>query len=585
MAQAAAATALPYGRKPIRTFALIVALPVVLLYVASAVLVFTALALMAQDMDRRENARQLTSVNAALAAFLADLAGAVADEGTWNEAYLNVVVTVDPAWMDSTWGATARLGDSYDSVIVTDAAGTIQFGEDNMGPITGHIADRFPSARTMLRDLETGIAATGDATTVANFADSDSGPLGLAAISIHRSALSEVDVPRQLRRVLWLGKHLTAGEFQEFTVRYQTPLASFVTAVPADSSSLQIVDAEDATLATVAWTPDRPGEASLRPATLVASATFLGIGLVLVPILGLIRRAIVTRVRQFELAMLSTPAAATPAVHAASVAVEAEAAAAETDELPPAFAGVRATEFTMDYQPVLDLRAESLIGVEALMRWQVPDKPVLTQESLSPADCAVLLDRVAMLALRHAASEIAPLIGLNLALAVSANQIKSSVFTEKLAATLGVTKMPTRRLELDLDAALEPDIVALAPAIVQLRQTGIGVGLSNYTLGPILFDFIRGGLIDRVRLAPAMLAGIDTDPLRRRLVEASVAAALDAGLTIVASGITRREEAVLLLRMGVSHVQGDVFAQALPLAALTNLALAPPRQPAIRRAS
>lgn len=579
----AAAHPLPYGRKPLRTFALVVALPIVLLYVASATLVLIALSIMADSMNRQEDAREVVSVHAALDAFLDDLAGDVADEGTWNEAHLNVVVNSSPAWMDSTWGATARIGDSYDTVIVTDAAGNIQYGENNAGEIKGNIADRLDSAATMLADLDKGIAATGDATTVSHFTNDAAGPLGLAAISVHQTTPGQMDVPRQQRRVLWLGKHLVPTHFQELTVRYQIPLLRLVSRVPKGYASYSLADAEGDSVATVAWMPDRPGDTSMRPAMAIAFVVFFVIGALLVTILGAIRRAIVKRVEQFAVE-LATPAMST--VLAEPVAADAAAAEAKTaaDE-PSVIADIRATEFTVDYQPVFDLRAEAMVGVEALLRWHALDKSLLAQESLSAADCATMMDRVAVLAIRFASAEIAPLLGLTLALTVSANQIRSGVFAEKMAATLGVTNLPSRRLELDLDATLAPDIVDLAPSIARLRQAGISVALSNFTLSPATIDFIRGGLIDRVRLAPAMVAQIDTDPLLRQLVEASIAAARAAGLTVVAPGIKQRKEAVQLLRMGVSQVQGDVFAPAMPLAPLTSLVLAPAHASEVRQAS
>ncbi len=62
-----------------------------------------ALVMMAREIDRLEEQRGVTAMAAALETFLNGLSDAVADEGTWNEAHLNVVVKPDPAWMDQTW--------------------------------------------------------------------------------------------------------------------------------------------------------------------------------------------------------------------------------------------------------------------------------------------------------------------------------------------------------------------------------------------------------------------------------------------------------------------------------------------------
>src|SRR5262245_61713833 len=113
-----------------RTFALVIALPAIVFYALSVVLVVTALEGTANEINRAEQQRGVTSMHAALDSFLNGMSRAVSDEGTWDEAYLNVVVTPDPAWMDTTWGATARLGESYDTVLVTDQGGDVIFGEN-----------------------------------------------------------------------------------------------------------------------------------------------------------------------------------------------------------------------------------------------------------------------------------------------------------------------------------------------------------------------------------------------------------------------------------------------------------------------
>src|SRR3954466_7722408 len=110
--------------------------------------------MMSGEINRLEDGRALLSMHAAIDTFLNGLTEAASDEGTWNEAYLNTVIKADPAWLDTTWGESARSGIGYDTVLVTDDSGAIVFGENNLGPITGNIAAHFPSAKTMLRDLD-----------------------------------------------------------------------------------------------------------------------------------------------------------------------------------------------------------------------------------------------------------------------------------------------------------------------------------------------------------------------------------------------------------------------------------------------
>lgn len=566
----------PFGRSPLRTFALVVALPAFLLYVSSAVLAMVALYMMMQDMDRREVDRGTASMHAALISFLNTLSDTVADEGTWNEAHLSVVVAPDPAWMDSTWGATARLGTTYDDVIVTDSAGAIQFGENNLGAISGDIAERYPAAATMLDELDRGIAQSGDAAIVSSFAADGESAVGLAAISIHKSTPGEATVPRNARRVLWIAKHITPALLQDISSRYQTPLATLVTDVPGGDIAFDVLDVDNRMVGTVAWTPDRPGEEAFRQSLITVSAVFFAIGIPLVLGLGLLRRAMVRRAARVEHAFAHAQTAA-PATPAATIiaGLDTPPPGVAREQRPSAITGISATNFTMEYQPTLDLRSESMVGVEALLRWVKADGSPLLQEELNAHEIASMMERAGIMALRHAATELGPLLGVVLSLTITPAQLLNGVFAEKVAGTLGATNFQARRLQLSIDTGLLPPAPQLIGPLVELRRLGVLIAFSNFTLGATTAAYMRPGLADRICLDPQIVAGIDEDPVRLKLVEATIEAARAASFAVTVPGIARKEDAAKLLRLGCREFRGELLAPAMPIAALTSLILAP----------
>ncbi|GEM_PF-3083638 len=560
----------PFGRRPLRTFGLVIGLPALLLYVGSALLVVLALGAMAHEIDRLEEQRGLTAMHAALGSFLNGLSEVAATQGTWNEAHLNVVVKPDPAWMDATWGTTARFGSVYDDVMVTDQTGLVLFGENNLGPIRGNIAARYPAARAMLEELDAAIAASGDAAVIVHFASDGKAPAGLAAASIHRSTPGEARVPRHNRRILWIARHLTPTLLQDIAVRYQMPLAGIVTDVAPAASAIDLTDAEGKIAGTVAWEPDRPGAAALDRALLVAAGIFLAVGVALALGLRLLRRAMVRRAAAIEAAIADHARPGDPA--------GATAAAPREDE--PADAGrneVDASDFTLAYQPVFDLRTEAMVGVDVLLRWTRADGTPLLQEELGAADCAALMERAAIMALRQATSELAPYLGIVVGLTVGPGQLQDDVFAEKVAGTLGATGFPARRLQLGVDAELLPEPARFVGAVAALRRAGIAIALGNFTLGPHSFGYLRPGVADRICLSPHMVALVDADPVRLKLVEATIAAARAAAFAVTAPGIERREEAARLLRLGCSEMRGPLLAAPLPIGSLAGLLLAPAR--------
>jgi EAL domain-containing protein (putative c-di-GMP-specific phosphodiesterase class I) len=572
----------PFGRKPLRTFVLTIGLPAFLLYVSTAVLITFALVMMAQEIDRLEEQRGVTAMAAALESFLNGLSDAVADEGTWNEAHLNVVIKPDPAWMDTTWGATARLGTSYNDVMVTDQAGVIVFGENNLGSIDGDIAAHFPAATGMLKELNQAIVLTGDAAVVAHFASDSKSASGLAAISIHKSTPGEMSVPRQQRRILWIAKQITPSTLQDIALRYQMPIARMVTEVEPGDSSIDIEDAEGNAVGTISWTPERPGDIAFRHAAVIVFFAYFGIGVLLVLGLGALRRAMMWRANKIEAAFVERVQVADVAV---AQAAEASARRPEEEVVHTEVDGVTASLFTVDYQPILDLRSETMIGVETLLRWTKPDKSLLLQEELSPRDCATLMDRAGIMALRHAASDLVPLLGVTLSMTVTPDQLLSGVFAEKVAGTLGATNFQIRRLQLCVDTGLLQDVEPLAPHMAELRTMGATIALANFTLNERTTAYMRPGFADRICLAPQMVSGIDSDPIRLKLIEATIEAARSVSFAVTVPNVQRKEEAAKLLRLGCREFRGSLLAQPINIAALTALILAPAKPQPVKQAS
>jgi EAL domain-containing protein (putative c-di-GMP-specific phosphodiesterase class I) len=289
-----------------------------------------------------------------------------------------------------------------------------------------------------------------------------------------------------------------------------------------------------------------------------------------------LRRAMLRRAAKIEDAFAEQAHDAQIAVAAAEVVAQ-QQPAAEEEPKHTAIDGVSASNFDVEYQPIFDLRAEAMIGVETLLRWTKPDKSLLLQEDLTREECTALMERASIVALRHAASELAPLLGVTLSLAITAEQLISGVFAEKVGGTLSAVNFQIRRLQLHTDVTLLPDVERIAPHIAELRAMGATVALSNFVLDVRTAPFMRQGVVDRVVLARSLVEGVDEGGARLKLVEATIEAARDAGLAVTVPFTARKEEAARLLRLGCREFRGPLLANPMPLSALTALILAPAR--------
>lgn len=724
--------AMPFGMRPERTFALVIGLPALALYVAFTALVIFVLSMMANEINRLDDERTGQTVKAASRWFLQNLADATADEGTWTEAYLNSVVTYNPAWLDSTWGTTAREGLSYDNVLVTDQAGNIVFGENAVGPIEGNIVVRFTTAASMLYELDQAILLQGDGAVVSHFATDSSGVVGLTAISIHRSGPSELTVPAEKRRILWLARHLTPAVLADFAETFNiAPLK--LEAAPSDERlAIDLLDTTGAVAGTLTWLPERPGDGAFAHAMIVALSVLFVIGVMLLTGLILLRRSVfsmATRIAasfhaashdastglanqfgfvetiQGQLDRLPAPKAmavaelgldgfdATRELHGPDLAEEfvrkvgrvllgvvgfdatlarngessfsigATGDAAETVvkrlavsatdavsqavdlegvKIEPRISvgiakGINTTvaeqvqtariamhtarragegtpvvydvadnserqarkglalhlrrairegeEFELEYQPIFDLRAETMIGVEALLRWHRADGAMGPAEFMPLAEAHGLTGELGRLALRRAVEEIRPFKGLMLGVNVATSQFEDPEFVEQLRGILAETKFPVRRLQIEIDQSLLAGKHRASGIIDDLRNSGICVALDDFVVGQSSIGYLRQFSLDRVKLAKSLISGIDTDRTKLALVETTMTVARSANIAITATGVERKEEASKLLKLGCTEFQGFLLARPLSLDALTALILSGSKEPERLQAS
>ncbi|HEV7277303.1 MAG TPA: EAL domain-containing protein [Devosiaceae bacterium] len=285
-------------RSPLTMFRYWVALPAVVVYVGVCVLVLTSLSLMTAELNRIDWERDRNAVVAATASFLQQLAHTASDEATWTEAYLNTYVLDNLAWLDGTWGNSARSGDNFDTVMVTDVEGNIQFGESRRGPLAGNISNHFSAPKELLAALDQ-TADPDSGSSIARFSQTGAGTWGLAAAVI-RSSNGQSSVPHAERRILWLAKQLDPDVLKQVGTRFQIPVPRLATEPAEGEDFITLADAAGAQVAGLAWQPLRPGDGAFARAASVASLVLLGVGILVVAVLTAFRRSVERRAEADE---------------------------------------------------------------------------------------------------------------------------------------------------------------------------------------------------------------------------------------------------------------------------------------------
>jgi EAL domain-containing protein (putative c-di-GMP-specific phosphodiesterase class I) len=240
---------------------------------------------------------------------------------------------------------------------------------------------------------------------------------------------------------------------------------------------------------------------------------------------------------------------------------------------------VERDQLTVHYQPVVALDSVRLTGVEALVRWQHPERGLVPPGSFIPlaeqTGLIVPLGRwVLQAACRQAHQwEQAGLGGgLDLNVNVSVRQLKEPGFVAAVAEVLDRTGLEPGRLVLELtESLLMENIDAILGVLHQLRGLGVRLAIDDFGTGYSSLAYLVKLPVQVLKIDRSFITGLHDDPNNLTLVRSILKLARDLQLQTVAEGIEQAHLAEELHRLGCDKGQGYWFSRPLPAADLEAL--------------
>ncbi len=225
-------------------------------------------------------------------------------------------------------------------------------------------------------------------------------------------------------------------------------------------------------------------------------------------------------------------------------------------------------DLILHYQPVIELESRTVVGYEALVRWQHPTRgmllpgvflPTLDDRALSIALGALLVDQATEFL---AANREAPIwVSLN----VSADQLGDSSFADRVLTSIARHHLSPQRIVIELtEASLVAPNTRIRHELTELRNAGIPILLDDFGTGASPLSYLRDLPVSGVKLDMSFTAGIPEDPAGARVSRALGALALELGLATIAEGIETEAQAGFLMSCGWRYGQGWLFGVAQP---------------------
>jgi diguanylate cyclase (GGDEF)-like protein len=229
-------------------------------------------------------------------------------------------------------------------------------------------------------------------------------------------------------------------------------------------------------------------------------------------------------------------------------------------------------EFTLHYQPKVNLKTGALSGAEALVRWTHPTKGAISPAQFIPVaeDCGLILP-ISKWVLRQACRQAKAWIdsGLplsNLAVNISAIQFRAAGFLADLFAILAETGLDPKILELELTETVLMKRVETAQAILKaLRAEGIRLAIDDFGTGYSSLSYLTKLPVDALKIDQSFVRQITLAPKETTIVTAVISMARSLNLRVVAEGVETREELAFLERHECDEAQVYYFSR--PVAA------------------
>ncbi|WGS45328.1 cyclic di-GMP phosphodiesterase [Burkholderia sp. JSH-S8] len=228
-------------------------------------------------------------------------------------------------------------------------------------------------------------------------------------------------------------------------------------------------------------------------------------------------------------------------------------------------------QFVLHYQPVVDLASGDVRCVEALIRWQSPDRGLVApMEFIQFAEESGLIAPLGRWVMRTAAAQAADWkakgIETRIAINVSARQLQDLNIVHQFASILDETGLAQGLLDIELTESCFIDDEDAALALMkQFRLLGAEIHLDDFGTGYSSLSQLSRLPLDAIKLDRSFITGIDRNLRSQALVSSVVSLAHALNFSVVAEGVETRGEADFLKQIDVDQAQGYYFAR--PMAA------------------
>jgi diguanylate cyclase (GGDEF)-like protein len=219
-------------------------------------------------------------------------------------------------------------------------------------------------------------------------------------------------------------------------------------------------------------------------------------------------------------------------------------------------------EFELFYQPIVHLQKDRVTSCEALLRWQHPQRGMVSPMEFIPlAEEIGLIVPLGEWVLRKACADAVLWPDeVKVAVNLSPIQVMNKNLVPVVVDALASSGLPARRLELEItESVLLQNTEATLATLHQLHQLGVKISMDDFGTGYSSLSYLRSFPFDKIKIDRSFVSGLVDGEDSRAIVQAIAGLAVNLGVMTTAEGVETQDQLQLIKLLGCTEMQGYLF--------------------------
>lgn len=232
---------------------------------------------------------------------------------------------------------------------------------------------------------------------------------------------------------------------------------------------------------------------------------------------------------------------------------------------------LKRNELVLHYQPQVDLYNGSIIGMEALLRWQHPKRGLMPPgDFITLAEETGLIHPIGEWVLRTACARLKAwmddgLPKVRISVNLSLVQFKQNNLAEIVAAALHDSKLPPECLELELtESMIMQDAENTILILRKIKALGVKIAIDDFGTGYSSLSYLKRLPIDRIKIDQSFVRNITSDPADAAVSQAIISMSHSLNLSTIAEGVETEAQMEFLRSRNCNEIQGFHFSRPVP---------------------